>query len=277
MASELLRACVDELVRHGEHIEPDSDPENVHQARVAARKLRSDLRTLSGVFDPGWSTPLRDELQWLGAALGTVRDEEVMLGRLRARIEALPSEDREPASALSATLTESVHLHTRELMVVLRSERYQDLLDSLTKPPIFKEDGNQPAVPILSRVTQSAWRKLRRAVSNLPNEPADLDLHRVRILAKRCRYAAEALAVCSGRRAAAFAEACKVLQDVLGEHQDSVVMRQWLRNAAPGLMPLQALAAGEIIGAEQQAAANARAQWPTAWRQVRRARLPKAK
>ena len=51
------------------------DPEDVHQARVATRRLRSDLRTFGAVVDPEWDAALRDELKWLGALLGAVRDD----------------------------------------------------------------------------------------------------------------------------------------------------------------------------------------------------------
>ena len=57
------------------------DPEGVHQARVATRRLRSDLRTLRPFLDRSWSEPLRDELRWIGRLLGQVRDADV-LGRL---------------------------------------------------------------------------------------------------------------------------------------------------------------------------------------------------
>jgi CHAD domain-containing protein len=59
------------------------DPEGVHQARVATRRLRSDLRTFGPLLDPAWVTPLRDELRWLGGELGVAREAEVLLGHLR--------------------------------------------------------------------------------------------------------------------------------------------------------------------------------------------------
>src|SRR5438105_15341635 len=69
----------DPIARVGE------DPEGVHQARVATRRLRSDLRTFAPLLDPAWVTSLRDELRWLGAELGGAREAEVLLGHLRNR------------------------------------------------------------------------------------------------------------------------------------------------------------------------------------------------
>ena len=58
--------------------------EPLHQMRVGTRRLRSDLRTFRDLLDPEWARTMRDELKWLGAALGDVRDLDVMLERLRA-------------------------------------------------------------------------------------------------------------------------------------------------------------------------------------------------
>jgi len=273
VAGELLQACLSELLEHAQQIGLDSDPEHVHRARVATRKLRSDLRTLNAAFDPNWSQSLSDELRWLGESLGNVRDSQVMLARLTMRIEALPMEEQTAASGLSTRLAETVHSNTRELMVVLRSDRYECLLQLLRGPAVFKAEQFKPAVSVLAALTKAARRKLKRAVKALPADPADAQLHRVRIVAKRCRYAAEALALSGGRRAVELADACRSLQDVLGEHQDSVVMRRWLRELAPRVSPLEALSAGEIIGLEQTAAATARDRWPSAWVEVRHQRL----
>ena len=50
--------------------------------RVATRRLRAFLRAGSELLDPEWSEPLRDELKWLGGALGPVRDLDVLVEHL---------------------------------------------------------------------------------------------------------------------------------------------------------------------------------------------------
>ena len=74
-----------------------------------------------------------------------------------------------------------------------------------------------------------------------------------------------------GKRAEAFAEAAADLQDVLGEHQDAVVARAWLRQAAAS--GADAFVAGELSAIEAQAGAAARAAWPKAWKTLSRKRL----
>ncbi len=57
-------AAVDRLATHEDSLRAGEDPEAVHQARVATRRLRSDLRTLKDYVDAAYADPLRG-----GAAL----------------------------------------------------------------------------------------------------------------------------------------------------------------------------------------------------------------
>ena len=105
----------------------------------------------------------------------------------------------------------------------------------------------------------------------MPDSPADAQLHRTRILAKRVRYAAEAGAPIVGKVASQLADAAAGLQDVLGDHQDSVTAQRWLRGA--GQQGQRAFVAGELCAMERDAAAHDRAEWPKVWKKVDRKRL----
>jgi CHAD domain-containing protein len=63
----------------------------------------------------------------------------------------------------------------------------------------------------------------------------------------------------------------KVLQDVLGEHQDAVVSEERLRTLAAAAPADQALAAGRLVDREQARHADARAAWTAAWRKLEHA------
>ena len=94
----------------------------------------------------------------------------------------------------------------------------------------------------------------------------------VRILAKRCRYAAEACAPSLGKQTHALAVAARELQDVLGELNDAVVAERWLRDWATRTDSGQAaFAAGELAALERAAARRARSHWPKAWKHVKAA------
>jgi CHAD domain-containing protein len=258
----------DPLVRTGR------DPEAVHQARVATRKLRSNLRTFGPLLDVEWTEPLRSELGWLAMSLGSVRDREVLLERLRERTKSLPASDQRAAASLLHLLEVEINALRKKLIDDLDSQRYIDLLEQLVTAahsPATLPDGDQPAIAVLPALATTPWRRLRSAVRQLPEAPTDPELHRIRILAKRARYAAEAVAPVAGPGAVAFAKAAAKLQTILGEHQDSVTAQAWLRAAR--VTGRRAFVAGELIALESLAASDARAKWKKAWDALDRKRL----
>jgi len=132
-------------------------------------------------------------------------------------------------------------------------------------------EGALPAQAASRPMLEAPWKHLEVAAERAKEEPSDGAFHSARIRAKRMRYAVEAVAPVFGKRAAAFANAAADLQDVLGEHQDSVVARAWLREAASsGADPF---AAGQLVALEAQAAGEARERWPAAWKALSRKRL----
>ena len=126
---------------------------------------------------------------------------------------------------------------------------------------------------MVPKLVRRPWRALRKSVAALGSPPTDEELHRIRIQAKRCRYAAEAAAAVSGKRAADFARAATALQDVLGEHNDAVVAEAWLLDwATPRRSPKAVFAAGELAGLERAAALSARRRWRSRWKELVAAR-----
>ena len=271
-----IAASVDRLIRHDPIVRLDTDPEGVHQARVATRRLRSDLRTFGPLLDPEWVSALREELGWLAANLGAVRDDDVLLARMRTRAAQLPDEDRSGASRVLAALETARGRSYQELLSTLRSERYLALLDRLIEAanaPALLPGPDEAAAAALTPLVRKPLRTLAKQVSGLGNRPADDELHAVRLRTKRARYAAEAVAPVLGKQARTVAKAAAELQEVLGEHQDAVVAEQWLRAWMRGSRSVAvAFAAGELAGLERAAAERARARWRKAWKGLSAAR-----
>jgi CHAD domain-containing protein len=277
---ELVQAALTDHVRrivdHDPVIRLDLDPEGVHQMRVATRRLRADLRTFRPVLDQGWSEPLRDELKWLGRGLGALRDADVMLGNFRKRVEELPDGDRAAAGKLVDRLAAQREDALASLQRLLDGRRYRLLLDALVEAagqPRFADevDPGADARDVVPGLVASPWKKLRREVRRLGDEPADEALHQVRIRAKRARYAAQAAAPAVGGQAKELADRLSDLQDVLGELQDCVVAEQWLRSAAgaPGITPDDALVIGLLIARERAQAVERRAAWAAVWKRAK--------
>ena len=266
---QLVRSALTDHVRriveHDPVIRLDLDVEGVHQMRVATRRLRADLRTFRPVLDREWSEPLRDEAKWLGRALGRVRDADVMLASMRERRDELPERDRHGADRLVARLESDREAALATMQNVLDGRRYRLLLDALVEAahePRFADDTEpgEDATDVVPKLAAKPWKKLRKEVRQLDDDPADAELHQVRIRAKRARYASEAAAIAVGRQAEELADRLADLQDVLGELQDAVVAEDWLRRAAAesGSATDEALVAGLLIARERAEAADRR-------------------
>jgi CHAD domain-containing protein len=277
--TEVLRAAIARstarLLAHDPGVRLGGEAEDVHQARVATRRMRSDLRTFRKVLDPDWDESLRAELKWLGGALGAVRDTDVLLARLEARVAELDDADRAAGERIVDILRDERARARDELLAAMRSDRYVALLERLlaaARAVPASTDGRDFELEV-SDLAVKPWKKLRDAVHALDDDPPDPELHQVRIRAKRARYAAEAVVPAVGKGPKRFAKAVAHLQDVLGEHQDAVVAGQWLREHAPAADGEAAFVAGRLAVVEAEAAQASREDWPRAWKQARRGTL----
>jgi CHAD domain-containing protein len=272
-----LALSITQLLRHDVVMRLDGDQEGVHRARVASRRMRSDLRTFRTTLVPEWLEPIREELRWLGSILGEARDADVMLARIQGRFESVPQTEAPGV----AQVVEAIDQRRKEAHAVLieglRSERYVALLDRLVEAarrPMVAPDSDAPVRDIVTDLLGGPWKHLRSAVKVARKQPGDTELHTVRIRAKRVRYAADAVAPLLGKPARRFADAAADLQGILGEHHDSVVAEAWLRTwaAADRRSGDAAFAAGMLAGIERAAARDARDRWREAWKSVKAAR-----
>ena len=266
-----LATGVTRYLRHEPGVRLGDDPEDVHQARVAVRRLRSDLRTLRDHLDVAAVGHLRDELKWLGGELGGVRDADVLLDRLRAQAAALPGVDARAAAGLLRRLAAGREGNRARLLEAMDGDRYLALLDEVVAaagaPPLGK-GAKKPAAQELPGAVGRTWKRLRRSVEALGDEPEVAALHGVRIEAKRARYAAEASAPVLGRKASRFAKAAAGLQGELGELQDAVVAEAWLREAAGTGPAEEAVVAGELVSLQLAAVERGRRAWRRRWKDV---------
>lgn len=262
----------DPLVRQGAD-------DAVHQMRVAARRLRSGLKTFGELLDPDWATATREELRWLATSLGEARDTEVMAARLVAHVGALPEESlREQASAAVArSLATATRRGESHLRAALDDSRYLALLDTLiaaAQAPPLSEAAAGRAKAVLPPLAAKAWRRLDRAVRAIDRDSPDEQLHRARILAKQARYASEACALAFGAPAQRLAKQIVRVQDVLGEHQDAIVAAEAVQRLAQARSARESgdlgFALGMLYCMQVHAAGDARAALPGVWQDVRR-------
>ncbi|MEP7368947.1 MAG: CYTH and CHAD domain-containing protein, partial [Dermatophilaceae bacterium] len=227
---------VDKLVMHDRGARLD-EPDAVHQMRVATRRLRSALATFQPLLDRQRADELSEELKWLGQILGRARDAEVLHWRLQDLVTAQPDELvlGPVGRRVDLELGERHRVAHADLVAALNGARYLEMLDRLddlvTDPPLTTRAGKparQALPPLVGRAAERVDRAARAVADDWTPQARDQGLHEVRKKAKRARYAAEAAVAVAGRPAIALADRMEELQDVLGEHQDSVAVRTLL-------------------------------------------------
>lgn len=277
-AGDVVRATIasatTRLLTHDVGVRLGGDAEAVHQARVATRRLRSDLRTLRALVDATWATAVRDELKWLGGALGSVRDNDVLAERLAAQADELPDAERATVEGLCARLADEGELARKALLDALGSARYVALVDALVEaaadPPLTGA-ATAKATKVMPGLVRRPWKKLRKTVADLPPSASDEQLHEVRIRAKQARYAADLASGVMGKPARRLASALADLQTVLGDLQDGAVAEEWLRAAAAGNGDGAAVPA--LIAVQERGRDRARSKWRKAWRAASKKKL----
>lgn len=241
------------------------DPQAVHRARVATRRIRSYLKAFASLIDRDWGQGLRTDLRRLGDALGGVRDLDVLLGTVTELTVAEPTIVEADANLLIAHFVRSRAERRQCLLAALDHEQTTHTLDDLVaaaSDPRTGPEADRPAREVLPKIIRRPWRRLRRSVAALGPEPAHDDLHEVRILAKRCRYMAEAIRPALGDDAKRSARTMADIQSCLGTVNDAVTIGAQLRSAADA-DPTVAFVAGQMSGILAERAAVRRVDfWP---------------
>jgi CHAD domain-containing protein len=223
----------------------DSEPdlragENVvHKTRVAVRRLRSTIRVFADLFDQEQAEQLETELVWWAGLLGAVRDQDILAARLADRLAEMPAEV--VMGAVQATIQTELAVQRKNaadaLLAGLDSERYRKLVATVRRwrsdPPLTPAADESPEVidSYIKRAKKKVRKRLARGVeARKAGEPSDELFHRSRKAAKRHRYAVEAALPVWGDKAEKIVDKRKKLQDLLGDHQDSIVSAAFVRD-----------------------------------------------
>lgn len=295
------------------------DPEAVHQARVATRRFRSQLRSFESVLRRQESEQLASELKRLADLLGAVRDLDVLRDRfaeaaepglalVERTVEAstgadgrewgegsggegafryeLPVVPVRVVAAVVALVEAERASGFAALTEEMGSKSYEKLLGRLAgfvSSPPFRKSAALPASEVLEPAASSAFAALASAVRRLEPVATDAALHKIRIKAKRARYAAQALPPLGGDGYEVLAKRLAKLQDTLGLLNDGSRATAWLGRlrstpevaghtgevAQTGSWPVPFLAGVDLlIAREHLKMAAARSSWPEMWRRA---------
>jgi CHAD domain-containing protein len=196
-----------------------TDPEALHDFRVALRHLRTTLSVLREHFEGVISRKHNRRLAKLGRRTGGARDAQVGLGML-AEVAAELTESAGVARLQTLLLAEAEPDHGK---VIARFRKAARRLRRKLETYTVRLDPDRPLVvgSFESAVRQSARRYADRLAARLREITAETDrpaVHRARIAGKQLRYVLAPLG--TGPRIASVTAELRGLQDVLGTLAD---------------------------------------------------------
>ncbi len=242
-ARRILRKQLNRMVAHERGARDGRDIEELHDMRVAVRRMRAALRVFRRYLDTTAYKPFRKALRRTGRTLGMVRDLDVFREKAQRYLDGLPDERRSELDPLLAAW-QTAHAGARKGML--------DLLDTKSHAQFKKEfarflatpgagappappEGDAPlphrvreAVPLLVVGSYAAVRAYEGRVEGA--DPPLPRLHQLRIAAKGLRYTLEFFREILPTEVEALIDRIKEVQEHLGNLQDAVVTCGVLRD-----------------------------------------------
>jgi CHAD domain-containing protein/adenylate cyclase class IV len=234
------------------------DPEELHQMRVATRRLRAAWRVFGDAFDPARVRRLRRPLRDVAAALGAVRDLDVLLEDALAYRATLRDSDAAAFAPLIADLEGRREIARRELGNALDEPAYGRWLHAsvtfLTSPGrgVREVPATEPQ-HVRDLAPPQIWAAYGRvfAYDGVVGSADVATLHALRIEGKRLRYSLEFARDAPGPEVAPLIEGITALQDHLGRLHDADVAAAAAREFVAGhrrkLRPDQRAAIGAFV------------------------------
>ena len=246
-ARAVIGAGLDQLQANEEGLLTATDPEFVHQARIALRRTRGALRMFRDVVGAeraeGWRTALDEVARSLGAA----RDWDVFATQTFPAVAAAYG-DATLARALARRGALRRRRERETARLAVRSPRYARVIldfarwlaeDAPAQPAV---DG-EPITAFASRVVRKRHKRLL-ADANRLSQLSVAVRHKVRIDAKRLRYSVDGLAsVFNPKRVKRYTQSLAALQDALGQTNDAATAARLLAELEPP-RPFAAFARG---------------------------------
>lgn len=228
--------CVQHLQRNEFGLITGENPEYVHQARVALRRLRAAFALFRPAVKCAALDALEDELRRLAQALGTARDWDVFcletLPRLPAELDAQGglaqlTSQAQTLRSQADQFARDIVAHAQFTRVLLSMGRILytrpwervPVAPAAATPPTTITDFARDALTL-------AWRRVLRRAKHLDaGDPRTH--HALRIALKRMRYGGEYFAALfPGKSTRQFLAAMAVLQERLGRVNDALTLQR---------------------------------------------------
>jgi CHAD domain-containing protein len=216
----------------------DGDETSVHQARVASRRLREALPVLGARADEGQLDRVQKRVRRITRALGPVRELDVTL-MLLAELEGKEAAAARAIERVRTAVLEERQKRRREMLDEITPSRLDKLAKRLVRvaapearPHVTRNAREEAAAQSAQRA-----RNLRAAIERAGGIYLADRLHRVRVDAKKLRYALEIQRELAKSRAMAGLKVLKAQQDLLGRMHDLEILIDKARGVQSTLNP----------------------------------------
>ncbi|ALK95546.1 hypothetical protein AB595_20775 [Massilia sp. WF1] len=231
----ILRNCLEQMQANEQGV-LSGEVESLHQMRVGLRRLRAAMAMVKGMVQ--LPAPLADEVEWLAGELGDARNWDVFIESLLPGLP-VPDEHKPALARVAVAAREEAERHRARVRAAVGSPRYTGLMLGLgawiagqgwKQADSIPQDA--PADALEQKVLKAAPRLVQHAAARVRKRARGFDLkqpeslHKVRIAAKKERYAREFFeALSHGKKEARRHDLLTGMQDELGLLNDSVVAR----------------------------------------------------
>lgn len=239
-ARQILQVRWEEARDRAATITEDPPVSAIHDLRVATRRLRSAVRDFRRLIKFKHLRPTMKEIGRLADALGAVRDQDVAIAALERFLgELKDGPGRDGLRQLIAERQETRAGALKELRSMVASDAIADLdvrFTAALERATPQADETTPGFAAAGTgIIAKSYRQLSHLSRGLYAPHRRRPLHRMRIAAKRLRYALELFAVCGGDEMEAAAREVAEMQTRLGDLHDCDV---WIDALGPRLRHL---------------------------------------
>jgi triphosphatase len=248
----IVNNCLEQLRANEEAVLSTEDDEAIHQFRVALRRLRAIVSAYRDLVDDEVQAMISIDLRWLQRQFGPARDLDVLIAEtlepIGHRLRTQPAFDllMETAGAARAEARRSAHLALENpRYVTMLIQFYRQLHSGGWRRASARARLAAPVADFAGPLLQSRHKRLMKLGARYRTLP-EVELHRLRILAKKMRYAAEAFqSLYKPKLARKYIASLAAIQDSLGSLNDAFVSRQLLSALAQRLVIDHGMAAAD--------------------------------
>jgi len=203
-----------------------SDPESVHQMRVALRRLRSAIAIFREHRNNDALVP---DIRWLAGVLGTVRNWDVFLAETLPLLREWQTQTQniDQLRVRSETMRDAASGHVKSALASARYDRLKQALRSSANEPWSSshDDLRKFATATLQRRYEKACKRAHGL-----HTQSWIELHELRIAVKKLRYPVEFFsALFKAPHVRVLRGRLTELQDVLGAMNDASTAQQLIR------------------------------------------------